>query len=73
MSPEAAEDALRDALALIRAAMQDDGDAAATVAANLSCPELTTELLAQWCAELMTRLGITEEFLGAWQRSAGLS
>jgi hypothetical protein len=71
-TPDATDDAARDALALVRAALRGDDEAAAAVAANLSWPGVTAALLAQWLAGTMAGLGAGEDAIDAWQAQAGL-
>jgi hypothetical protein len=66
-------DALRDMLALVRAALDDDYEAMAAVAANMSCPELTAGALAEWIAEWMQDRGTSRDVLDDWQREKGLA
>jgi hypothetical protein len=75
-SPGAADDAARDALALVRAALHGDRAAAAVVAANMSWPPVTAVVLAEWLASLTTGDGLSPDdalaALSAWQDGAGL-
>jgi hypothetical protein len=72
-SPAAAADAARDGLALVRAQLDGDDDAAAMVAENMSWPGLTAGLLAEWFAELMRVTGMPRSALDEWQEASGLS
>jgi hypothetical protein len=67
-SPDGAADAARDAAALIRAMLQDDQLAAATVAAHMTWPHLTAMVLARWYADLISQSGGGEDDITAWQR-----
>ena len=69
---EAAEDALRDAVALVRAVLDGDDEALTVVAENASWPALTMGVLADWIAGLMQARGIGREALDEWQQAAGL-
>lgn len=68
----AAADALRDAAALVRAALDDDDEALAAVAANMSRPELTVGALAELIAGLMRARGTGRDEIDEWQQGAGL-
>lgn len=66
-------EAVLDALALARAYMNRDAEAAAVVAANLDRPERTAMLLACWLTDaLRETVPQPDEFLDAWQREEGL-
>lgn len=74
LSEETLDDAVRDALALVRAAFAGDPPGAAAVAVNLSAPPVTAMVLAWWLADA-TPEGTQEERmerLAAWQRDVGL-
>jgi hypothetical protein len=66
-TPERAEDAVRDALALVRAMAGDDQDAKNAVLDNLSEPVTTAAFLAIWVSN-----GVRPAELDVWQRAAGL-
>jgi hypothetical protein len=76
-TPGAADDAMRDALALVRACLQGDRAAAATVAANAAWLPVTAVILAQviadFAAAMGTEPGTALAGLAAWQQDAGLS
>ena len=67
-------DAVRDALALVRACLADDDEAFGAVAGNLSCARVTAEVLAGMAARLLEDRDGDDvlEALAGWQRSAGL-
>lgn len=71
---EAGDDAVRDALALVRAAVTDDRAAAVLVAANLPSPRLTAVILAYWLASFNEAVPADELLarLAAWQHEMGL-
>jgi hypothetical protein len=69
---EGADDALRDMLALVRGALDDDDAAIEVVAANMSWPELTAGFLAEWVAEMLRMRGLGREAIDEWQTSKGL-
>lgn len=71
-TPQAADDALRDALALVRATLSGDDAAAEVVAANMSWPEVTARFLAEWNAGLLQARGLGQDAIDAWQTSKGL-
>ena len=69
---EAGEDALRDALAMVRAALDGDDVALSVVAENASWPGLTMGVLAEWLAGVLLARGVGHAELDDWQESRGL-
>ena len=69
---EAGADALRDALALVRASLDGDDEAVAVLAGNVAWPALTLAVLAEWNAGLLQRLDIGRDELDEWQSAKGL-
>ena len=58
--PEETADALRDAMALVRACLAGDMNGLEAVAHNLADPMFTACALAQWLANEMTVAGLGE-------------
>ena len=69
---EAGADAMRDALAMVRAALDDDDIALSVVAENVSWPALTLAAMAEWIGELLQMRGVGHDQLTEWQASKGL-
>jgi hypothetical protein len=69
---EAGADALRDALALVRATLDGDEAAVAVVAQNVSWPALTMAVMADWIAEQLRMRGLGRDTLDEWQTAEGL-
>jgi hypothetical protein len=65
-------DALRDALALLRAVHDRDADGLEAVAGNLACATATAVYLAEMLDAAMTAGGDRIKVLDEWQRRSGL-
>lgn len=67
------DDAVRDALAALRAAAAEDVEALSIVAVHSSYPELTIAVLATWFASAAEKAGLDlPAGVDLWQREAGL-
>lgn len=72
LRPPGLDDAARDGLALTRAYLAGDWDAAAIVAANLANPMITACMLADWLAGTLAAIGEGEAALRALAEKIGL-